>query len=371
MVNERIKLVNYSTPHNKDYIENTGINAFKELFESNASEFFFSNSTFNEMNKELELRINPKALSFNNTECVKNGSICSCYLVSNHTGFYIKCNKCDMKKPKDTLFLNPPNITNLWSVYGVINNNVTINKTINENTSLNLTQVLLFYPLHIDNFKCERTMKKFQNILLTHKESLIVNYIDYFPYKLYGNGIYYDNQNKEINECDIYEKFVDAYLSIVKNQLYYYENNKEYPIIDNKCYNEHIIKNLDFLFINIKTNKNNFLPFLKQKLQVEEYSFKTIKNNDFFKYIYSSRNRNDSITSNDMYNYYTIWYDKSKCNENKLTKNELKIKIEDYIKDTLKNKNWENKRIMVNGNRSFCWTYIIITNEFKDKFKIN
>ena len=93
MVNERIKLVNYTIPHNKDYIENTGINAFKELFESNASEFFFSNSEFNEMNKELELRINPKALSFNNTECVKNGSVCSCYLVSNHTGFYIKCNK--------------------------------------------------------------------------------------------------------------------------------------------------------------------------------------------------------------------------------------------------------------------------------------
>ena len=340
MVNERIKLLNYTIPHNKDYIENTGIHAFKELFESNASEFFFSNSEFNETSKELELRINPKALSFNNTECVKNGSICSCYLVSNHTGFYIKCNKCNMKKPKDTLFLNPPNVTNLWSIYGVINNNVTIN----ENTSLNLTQVMLFYPLHIDNFKCELTMKKFQNILLTHKESLIINYISYFPYKLYGNGIYYDNQNNKVNECEIYEIFVDTYLSIVKNQLYYYEKNKDYPIIDGKCYNEHIIKNLDFLFINIKTNKNNFLPFLKHKLQVDDYNLEIIKNSNFFRYINNSRNRSDYITFDEMYNYYDIWHDKSKCNEDKLTKRVLKINIEDYIKDTLKNKNWKYRK---------------------------
>lgn len=59
MENEKIKLVNYTTPHNKNYIENNGIHAFKELFESNSSEIFFYNSEFNEISKELELRINP------------------------------------------------------------------------------------------------------------------------------------------------------------------------------------------------------------------------------------------------------------------------------------------------------------------------
>jgi hypothetical protein len=304
-------------------------------------------NVFNEMNrlfktgdnsiiKNLKSQDNNFLMEFNDKFTLFDGSICSktgqrCQCVSNvsQDGYFIYCKDCQARLPMSGLFSNTQVFNNAFIIFGIQINNSSTN---NYKAPLTLQQTYMTYPLPREYFKDDDLrVKKFQNILRTHTQEKIVDF-NSMKYTYYSNSKEWWCNKEIVDERQVYEEFVEFYSVLIENLSSFYRRNSDIPMIDFKCYNEHILLNLGELYRVIDSNKENYLLLLRNHYKCGETTTPEYCSIDKFLHCIQ-RQRNNYIKLDEIFELYNIWKktSKIKCIDNNLTKNQLRNIIEEYL----------------------------------------
>ena len=300
--------------------------------------------------KVYSCRIPDNQIKFNDSLC-KN---CDCIFEATPDGFFYQCTVCHARYPDDkkTLFSLPQKYRDFWINFGVVNNDNKIQAALTD------YDVMKKYPLELALFDDNKLLKeKFEKIHCNHNIMDIVDFI-YMPgYESCKNGkIYY--LDEEINKTQLFTAFSDKCMDVFEAHIEYYTNNTDFPRINTVNENKCLLVSYNILKKFVSTTFELSMPFLIQKIKNDLYSPELTLNKSFFKKIVFSQDNRDHIRLADVFDEYTKWYSRVKCEEEFYTKKELREKISDHIKKNMM-RDIPYKRYSIKNFTTFCWKNVV------------
>lgn len=267
---------------------------------------------------------------YNISDCRKINKKCDCNHVYSSNGYYIYCTECGLRQPKnDLLFPLHENIKQDFINYGIINNT-----TININNTLTKYDVMKKYPISMDLFKNTDYQELFIKILEHHDYDDIVKYFEKFNfrnYRYYKDNTIYNRDNELITENDLFKEFYSFWKKELLRIKEYFKECKDYPIIDNICYNKHIIFNMTVLNEFINTKRSDLIKCLLNVYDTKELTFIDYTNKHFIDKISYTQSKKSIIKYNDIYNKYIEWRSTRKSTDIQLSKESLKDNISEHL----------------------------------------
>lgn len=308
--------------------------------------------------------------TFNDSDCKQlYDKKCECNHIYSCNGYYIFCTECGLRQPEeDKLFPLTENVREWFINYGIINNTININ-----NNTLTKYDVMKNYPISMDLFKNKKHQELFIKILENHKYKDIVKYFEYnnTKYRYYKDKTIYNSDNELLSEIEFYDIFQTFICDELNRIIKFYGECKEYPIIDNICYNRHIIFNMNVLKEVLDDKKDNIIKYLLDIYNTKELSYINYTNKQFTDRIYYTESDKSIIKYSEIYKRYLEWRSIKQSTDILLSKEALKNKIIEHLntkypneKDKLKYDRYRDGNNKGKENRFYGWLYIYYDNIF-------
>lgn len=249
------------------------------------------------------------------------------------------------------------------------------NKQIEPYKPLNNFHVMLNYPIDIINFKNTKQQTLFRYILEHHNYKDIVEYFKLcnkeYKYRYYTDNTIYDSDNELVSESQLYYVFHIFWKNELNKMIEFFYKNNEYPKIDDKCYNQHIIFNMNILKDILNDKRDKIMINLLETYNTNELSYNSYSNNNFIEKIHYIDDKKSIIKFNDIHEIYKEWRSIKKSTNIELTKLQLRDKIIEHLNtkypDKTKQLKYERHRDPNNKgkeNRFYGWLYIYYDNNF-------
>lgn len=306
-------------------------NEMKMLYKSKNNINPFYNAVYNEKTLTITLKERDEHIFsvFNYSDCKQlYDKKCQCNYIYKCDGYYIVCSQCELRIPRKGLaYALTENIKAAFVKYGLINYS---------NNRMTKYETMKTYPISMDNFQFLDQKELFVKVLEHHNYQDIVNYFEYHnnknnSYRCYKDGTIYNRDNELLSEIEFYHVFSSFFYNEINRIIYFYEQHKEYPIIDEVCYNRHIIFNMNVLKEVLNEQRENLTKYLLKMYDTNELTYIHYKNKQFTDNIYYVNNIESIIKLNDIYNKYLEWRSIRESTDTQLTKAQLRDKIIEHL----------------------------------------